>query len=296
MKTHKQYEEELFEKEINFQPIEEYRGAKIKIKHVCINDHVWEVTPTNILTGKGCPHCLNKKYRTPLEYMEELVHRNIIPLEDFIGTAHPIKHLCGTCDHIWVTKPSHVLSKHGCPNCADTRKTTAEYKQELINLGIKYEVLEEYVMSHTPINHKCNKCKGIWKAQPSNIKNGTNCPTCSDSNNFYTNNPTKLYYIRIDKDGNKYYKIGITCRDILKRFYKDKDIITILHVEEFITGKYAYIKEREILQKFNNDLVGKSNILQNGGNTEIFNRDVLNLDVDIDLTSCYNGSTDRRST
>jgi hypothetical protein len=57
-KTHKQYEYELFKKEIDANPLENYVGANIAILHECINNHVWKVSPSALLNrSRGCPLC-----------------------------------------------------------------------------------------------------------------------------------------------------------------------------------------------------------------------------------------------
>lgn len=57
-KTHKQYEYELFKKEIDANPIENYAGANTPILHECINNHIWSVSPSSLLNrNRGCPTC-----------------------------------------------------------------------------------------------------------------------------------------------------------------------------------------------------------------------------------------------
>lgn len=56
-KTHKQYEQQLFDREIDFFPIEQYTKAKDPILHECLKGHIWKVRPDDILKGRGCPKC-----------------------------------------------------------------------------------------------------------------------------------------------------------------------------------------------------------------------------------------------
>lgn len=56
-KTHEQYEEQLFEREIDFYPLEKYVSAKQPILHECLKGHKWQVRPDDILKGRGCPTC-----------------------------------------------------------------------------------------------------------------------------------------------------------------------------------------------------------------------------------------------
>lgn len=56
-KTHTKYVEELFEREINFDPLEEYKGALVPIKHLCMEGHIVDKAPSYILRGDGCSVC-----------------------------------------------------------------------------------------------------------------------------------------------------------------------------------------------------------------------------------------------
>lgn len=61
-----------------------------------------------------------------------------------------------------------------------TRKTTEQFKEDLIAKGIKYVPLDEYVDANTKIRFKCNECGHIWAARPTNILSGRGCPSCRD--------------------------------------------------------------------------------------------------------------------
>ena len=57
MKTHSEYEDELFLIQSDSYPLEEYKGATTPILHTCIEDHKWEAAPSDILKGRNCPEC-----------------------------------------------------------------------------------------------------------------------------------------------------------------------------------------------------------------------------------------------
>lgn len=64
-------------------------------------------------------------------------------------------------------------------NAANVAKSTGELKT-LINPNII--VLDTYINSHTPINHKCLICGNKWKTKPNSILfNKTGCPKCNES-------------------------------------------------------------------------------------------------------------------
>lgn len=116
-KSHEQYEAELFNKEIDYFPIDKYIGAKIPILHECLFEHTWLASPGHILAGKGCPYCKGGIKKT--NYPEELVTKGVpyIPLEEYVNWETPILHLCLE-GHTWKARPQNILKGTGCPNCA----------------------------------------------------------------------------------------------------------------------------------------------------------------------------------
>lgn len=120
-KTHKEYEQELFEGEIDYFPIEEYVKYKTPIIHECLYGHQWKTSPSNILSGSGCPSCYGNTKHNMNSYKKELVHRGItkyIPVEEYINAATPISHLCKVCNHIWKVNTYSILRGCGCPKCS----------------------------------------------------------------------------------------------------------------------------------------------------------------------------------
>lgn len=62
------------------------------------------------------------------------------------------------------------------------RKSNKEFLQELKEKKIPYIPLENYIDAKTKIKFKCDRCKTVWKAQPSNILTGKGCPQCKINN------------------------------------------------------------------------------------------------------------------
>lgn len=58
------------------------------------------------------------------------------------------------------------------------KKTTDEFRQELINNNIIHEVVDEYITANTKITFKCIN-NHIWKTKPNDILNGHGCPSCA---------------------------------------------------------------------------------------------------------------------
>ena len=144
MKTHEKYEQQLFDREIYYQPIEPYKGSKHAILHECIKGHQWKAQPSNILAGRGCPRCSNRHMRNEEEYISDLKTLGITYSieEPYIDTNTNIKHRCPDCTNIWSVKPRHILRGHGCPVCMSTgfdiTKPGTLYYIRIIYEGTKY--------------------------------------------------------------------------------------------------------------------------------------------------------------
>jgi len=117
-KTHEQYLNELFEKEIDFLPLEDYSGANVKIKHECINGHVVNKAPSAVLRGHGCAVCNGNALKTKEQYQSDLIGRDILVLGEYVNNATPMLHKCLDCFTEWAAQPGVVRIKTGCPTCA----------------------------------------------------------------------------------------------------------------------------------------------------------------------------------
>ena len=93
--------------------------------------------------------------------------------------------------------------------------------------------------------------------------------------------PAILYYLRIDAQPCAVYKIGVTNRTVADRFTPaDLEKITVLQTRRFKLGKWAKCAESQTLRTFTADRYTGRDLLSSG-NSELFTRDVLNLDLEI---------------
>lgn len=137
-KTHYEYENELFQGEIDYFPLEEYKGTHIPILHECLNGHKWLARPKHILNGHGCPSCAGNKLKTDLEYKDQIVDRPLINIEPYIRDYVAIEHKCLDCDNIWKAAPSYIIQGTGCPMCC-----TGSFKND--KPGTLYHVSLDYL-------------------------------------------------------------------------------------------------------------------------------------------------------
>lgn len=288
--THEDYENWIFEKDLPFQVLGKYTRAIDPILHECFEEHQWFATPHNIKAGKGCPYCAGNRKPTQEEYLKKLKSRNISLLEDYKGNRTPIKHICEH-QHIWRAIPSNVLKGHGCPQCANIKrtKTHSAYIAQLVELNSELFPFknELYVKNNVELTHECSEGHS-YKIQPHHVLSNPRCTQCVGLDRDHI-----VYYIRIIFDNTVYYKIGLTFKTVEQRFFPDRKNVdlTTIKLWNFDNFHLARAFERSILKEYKGYKVGNLGILTDG-NTEIFSIDVLGLDK---YTPAYGWDTGLRS-
>jgi len=100
--------------------------------------------------------------------------------------------------------------------------------------------------------------------------------------NIKVGGKTNLYYFRFEQNNIKYYKIGISINGVDLR-YRNKDGTLYRRIEKIFFDlpiKDASRLEKLILHTFSSNLANDPSLLKSkGGYTEVFNRDVLDLDT-----------------
>ncbi len=89
------------------------------------------------------------------------------------------------------------------------------------------------------------------------------------------NADNRLYYFRFIFKNKKYYKIGITSQTLKDRYGNEYNKIEKILYDKRIDG--AIRIEKEIKEKFKKDIFPLA-YLNNGGHTETFDKDILDLD------------------
>lgn len=103
------------------------------------------------------------------------------------------------------------------------------------------------------------------------------CPDCQYGTcGFNQQKPAILYYLRLKYGA---YKIGITNSTVEKRYtVTEAKEFDIVKTWEYTTGADALAEEQRILSQFKANRYTGNPILTSVGITEMFNKDVLNLD------------------
>lgn len=156
LKTHTQYEEDLFNKEIDYMPIESYINTATPILHECIKGHQWKASPNNILRGWGCPDCSGLKKLTTKQY-ESRLPVDIKLLQPYINYETKILHKHTKCGREWLARPHDILGKgSGCPSC----NIIGVYKQPTTLYHVKFN--NYYKIGITTKSNVKQRFSGEW--------------------------------------------------------------------------------------------------------------------------------------
>jgi hypothetical protein len=96
--------------------------------------------------------------------------------------------------------------------------------------------------------------------------------------------PNKVYYARVEANLGPLWKIGLTSGTLHTRYCKaDRKIIWEIATWQYVTREEAEAYEREILMEFADCRYRGTSVLRSGGASELFTRDVLELDKQDDI-------------
>lgn len=140
-KSHDDFVSQLKHVNENISVIGKYSGLSRKVLCHCeICSDEFEKWPGDLLDGSGCPRCSGRHVPTNEEFVERVrsVNDTVYPIDEYAGAAVKIMFGCKVCGGRWETKPSHIFSGHGCPNCRSSvgEKSISDY---LTSRGIYFE-------------------------------------------------------------------------------------------------------------------------------------------------------------
>ena len=258
-----------------------YKNNKTEVSIFCNKcNSYFEQTPNKHLRGKkiNCG-CSNKLNTDKFIERSNIIHNNIYNYENskYIDSYTKVEILCNNCNLSFWQKPQNHLNGQKCPNCFGThRKTTDKFVEDSIKThNNRYDYSNVvYKNNSTKVKIICNSCKIEFYQIPIDHINGTGCPSCCGG--FNPNMPAILYYIKIEKENNIFYKIGITNRTVSKRFSGEMKYITIIKTTNYNKGIEAYNDEKILLEKYREYKYCGVPVIKSG-NTELFTKDVLNL-------------------
>lgn len=205
-KTDEEFKKEYYNKfpDTNVKILGKYEASETPIECTCkICNYKWKTHPHGLMNKSGCPRCAGTlKYTTESfkeAYYNKFPDSNVIIAGEYINTKTKIRCLCKVCDWEWHTKPSLLMSNHGCPKCVGNIKyNTASFK------GAYYEkypdsnviIAGEYVNTKTKIRCLCKACDWEWFTNPSALMSNHGCPKCAGTLKYNTESFKEAYYRR----------------------------------------------------------------------------------------------------
>lgn len=126
------------------------------------------------------------KRKTTEEYKKELhfINSNLELLSEYNGNHNKVKIKCLVCDNIFESDASSLLQGHGCPKCANIRRSKNQamshdiFVERLKNIQPNLKVLSTYKNVHTKIKVLCKTCGNKYDSIPSNLLKGYGCKQC----------------------------------------------------------------------------------------------------------------------
>lgn len=188
--THKEFIEKLESKRNDVVCEGTYCGSMNKIPFRCKKcGTIWLAKPSNILYGKGCPGCKNKKTHDKFVEEMKLINDSVIIVGKYIKDSSKILCRCRECGYEWHQTPNNLLTKKcGCPICAAKKRnrentlTHEEFMYKTIGkISPFIDIIGKYEKSNKKILCKCKKCGYEWYQLPVNILHGNSCPSCASS-------------------------------------------------------------------------------------------------------------------
>ena len=244
--------QEEFEKEVYTQVKDEY---SVKSKYININTYVlmkhkicgyeWNVSPANFLKKNSrCPLCFGNIKINSDEFIKKLDDKyngNIELISEFKGIHNDITVKFIDCGHEHTVKAKNLLYKNnnGCNVCnKNERKTQKQFCEEIYELvGNEYEVLEQYINTHTKILFKHNICNHEYPVTPSDFLSGHRCPKCQHRSYIKTNEEFKQEVFNLVSDEYEFLEEYINNRtDILIR-HNNCGTIYSVKPSKFLTGR-----------------------------------------------------------
>ena len=167
----------------------DYVNNYTKVCIICPKHGEFLQTPSNHLSGKGCPKCKADKTRERLILSKEgfikkarLVHGNKYDYSkvEYVNNITKVCIICPEHGEVWQT-PNHHLSGCGCHKCGGEKQTST--KEKFIKKakeihGDKYDYSKvDYSNAHTKVCIICPNHGEFWQT-PNNHLRGHGCPKC----------------------------------------------------------------------------------------------------------------------
>lgn len=239
------------------------------------------------LAGSGCRACAQNSQKYTTEDFKErsiATHKDLYDYSKSVyeGMHAPITIICKSHGAFKQAPHTHIRGG-GCLQCSIEYTatlntfTTPDFiaKATTIHKGLYSYERSTYVHNAQQLTITCTT-HGDFKQTPNNHLTGSGCPSCALPG-FKPHLPGMLYYFKITDGVNTAWKVGITNNSIADRYSLNerKRMSNILSIW-YEDGDKCRKEERRILNEYKQHKYSGPDLLKDG-NTELFNKDILNL-------------------
>lgn len=171
-----------------------YNNSKSLIECECLKcGYEWKTKASSLMLGYGCANCAGNIRKDKEKFIEDL--KKVLPtirvIGDYKNAITKIHVKCSICGYEWTAKPNNLLSKEGCPNCANRlrtlkrTKTEEDFISQVSKKNPNIEIVGKYINSHTKVKCICKICGNIWNPLAWDLIQGTGCPSCAKTSTSY---------------------------------------------------------------------------------------------------------------
>jgi len=250
-----------------------YVNSKSFLKYVCPNGHKGKVGWHTWCRGTRCKLC--QQVVEPEKVKDAFEREGYTLLSPYVSSKKQIEYICPKGHRHSTTAYCFIAMGVRCAVCAGQVVLDSEVVATFKSNGLK--TLSPYVNELTPIDCECSKGHRSSMLLKS-ARKGRPCRVCVPfSSGFQNEKPGILYYLRFEIKGKRFYKIGITNQSIEQRYRQEPLPYTIVMETYYLFGKMARDEETRLLNLYAEHKYKGASLLVSG-NTEMFTKDVLNLD------------------
>jgi Zn finger protein HypA/HybF involved in hydrogenase expression len=210
-----------------------YRRSIDKIKIICHAHGAFEQEANSHLQGIGCPACGGRPIVKTDSFVTRAraIHGSLFDYSrvEYINMSAKVEILCAAHGPFFQIASQHLVGK-GCQKCAITAPLS---NQSFISRaravhGEKYDyTFAEYVNTKIKVIIVC-PIHGKFSQAPGDHMNSVGCPGCKNDKIKIQNQlawiqqakgkQATLYFIRLYREGESFFKIGITVTELKKRY------------------------------------------------------------------------------
>ena len=174
----------------NIEFLDEYRGAKEKIRCKClICGNIWSASGGDIHHGRGCPACALERRASSRRKPEEDLLKQIEAMGLYFNVSGVYKNNrsvanchCRICGNDWNPTFSNILRGCGCPRClGGLRMTPDEFFARMKDINPSILFPYGYMVEKYKIACRCAHCGHDFSDTKDHLLAGRGCPHCSGS-------------------------------------------------------------------------------------------------------------------